>query len=128
MSGWVSAPVVPAPAKFCWKASSAATLLGTPPAKLASEVKGYEPPKKPGKKLRMLSRLKSAPPLKVCAPRDQVRVSATWKRLMVVSRGLKLLRPKVSTRWPLWLTSVSGDVGVGKPRLLVLRHTARAPR
>ena len=61
-------------------------------------LKVYEPEKLPGKKLRMSSNWKSKPPFSLCAPRTHVTVSATCQRLIVVSRGLKKLRPMVSTR------------------------------
>ena len=53
-------------------------------------------------------------------------VSATWKRLMVVSRGLKLLRPKVSTRCPAWLTSVSGSLVLASPGSSSRAHWRRS--
>ena len=63
----------------------------------------------------MRSWFTSAPSLRAWAPRIQVTVSAIWKRLIVVSRGLKLLRPKVSTRCAPWLTTVSGSALLAWP-------------
>ena len=45
----------------------------------------------------MSSNWKSKPPFSCVRAADQVSVSATCQRLIVVSRGLKLLRPMVST-------------------------------
>ena len=74
-----------------------------------------EPPKKPGKKLKMSSWFTSAPIFHEWPPRIQVTVSATCQRLMVVSRGEKLLRPKVRMRWPPWLRTTSGSLVLASP-------------
>ena len=75
----------------------------------------YEPPKLPGKKLRMSSNWKSKPPFSLCAPRAQVTVSATCQRLIVVSRGLNELRPMVSTSVPPERMFASGTSLLAKP-------------
>ncbi len=42
-------------------------------------------------------------------------MSAIWKRLIVVSRGEKLLRPKVRMAAAPWLTTLSGSVVLERP-------------
>ena len=68
----------------------------------------YEPLKNPGNRFRMSSNCRSNPPFSLCLPCTKVAVSAICHRLIVVSRGLKLLRPIVSTVVPLCWTTASG--------------------
>ncbi len=61
------------------------------------------------------SKLRSPPSFRLWGPRTRVTLSAIWKRLIVVSRGLKELRPKKSTVLPPWRTSAPGSSVLEKP-------------
>ncbi len=86
----------------------------------------YAPAKLPGKKLRIRSNCRSPPARMKCAPRTQVTVSAICPREIVVSRGLKLLRPIVRTVEPPWRTSASGRSLLANPGSLSRAHCPRA--
>ena len=74
----------------------------------------------------MSSNWKSTPALTLCSPRAHVIVSAACQRLIVVSRGLKELRPMVSTVWPpCWMTA-SGSSLLASPGSESRAHCIRA--
>jgi hypothetical protein len=63
----------------------------------------------------MSSKLRSKPTFTVCRPRMVVRTSATCHLVMVVSRGEKKLRPKMSTVCPPWRELTSGSLVLASP-------------
>src|SRR6185369_10224077 len=126
MSGWVVGPVVPAPANACEKLTVGLLV----PFKLAPKssrlLKTYAPEKLPGKKFRILSWTISPPNLKVWRPRTHERLSAYCQCLMVVLRGLKLLRPTVKSVLPACLTTASGRLLLASPGSASRRNVMRA--